>query len=62
MSSCDMQGFATSNDLHSLYRELKLKTKEERANDKFALFVVSRGMLNGEEALQYLEEKFNKAD
>lgn len=58
MSHCDMQGFATRNDIESLYRELKLKTKEERAKDLFALFVVGRGMLNGNEALAYLEEKY----
>ena len=60
MSSCDMQGFATRNDLNSLYKELKLKTKEERADTKFALFVCGRGMLDGNEALAYLEEKYFK--
>lgn len=58
MSSCDMQGFATANDLSSLYKELKLKTKEERTEIKFALFVRGRGMLDGNEALTYLEEKY----
>lgn len=57
MSSCDMQGFATSNDLASLYKELKLMKSEERANIPFALFVIGKGMLNGNEALEYLEEK-----
>ena len=55
--SCDMQGFATHNDLESLYMKLISMTKEERLNDKFALFVVGKGFLNGEEALIYLKNK-----
>lgn len=58
--SCDMQGFATKNDLTSLYRELKLMSAEERASIPFALFVIGRGMLNGTEALTYLENKFSR--
>lgn len=57
--SCDMQGFATHNDLESLYTELISMTKEERLEKKFALFVVSKGFLNGEEALIYLKEKWS---
>lgn len=62
MASCDMQGYATANDLFSLYTELKLMKAEKRADIKFALFVRGRGMLNGDEALAYLEEKYFKAD
>lgn len=56
--SCDMQGFATHNDLESLYMQLISMTKEERLNDKFALLVVGKGFLNGEEALIYLKNKW----
>lgn len=44
MSSCDMQGFATSNDLTNCYMELISKTKEERANDKYALLCCRQGL------------------
>jgi len=57
---CEMKGFATSNELITLYRDLKLKTPEERAKIGFALFVAGKGMLNGNEALEYLENKFSK--
>ena len=62
MSVCDMQGYATTNELSSLYRELKVMKAEERASIPFALFVIGRGMLNGNEALAYLEEKYFKAN
>ena len=58
MSRCDMQGHATHTELQSLYIELIGKTKEERITDKFALFVSGKGFLNGEEALNYLKEKW----
>jgi len=58
MSRCDMQGFATSAELSDLYFELKMMTPEERENKPFALFVIGRGMLNGAEALEYLESKY----
>ena len=58
MSSCDMQGFATSNDLTGLYRELVSMSEKERESVPFALFVIGRGMLNGSEALTYLKEKY----
>lgn len=58
MSSCDMEGHATFNDMWSLYWELKSKSVEERKAIPFALFVGSLGMLNGEQAFQYLQEKF----
>jgi hypothetical protein len=53
-----MQGNATFNDKWSLYWELKGKSVEERKAIPFALFVGSLGMLNGEQAFQYLQEKF----
>ncbi len=62
MAVCDMQGHATARELISLYSELKLMKSEERTKKRFALFVRGRGMLNGEEALAYLEEKYFKAD
>lgn len=58
MSSCDMAGHATFNDKWSLYWELRSKSVEERKAIPFALFVGSLGMLNGEQAFQYLQEKF----
>lgn len=57
--SCDMQEFTTQNDLSSLYFELIGMSKKERESQTLALFVRSRGFLNGEEALQYLKEKTN---
>jgi hypothetical protein len=60
MNMCEMKGFATSNELFNLYKDLKLKTPEERAEIGFALFVAEKGMLNGNEALEYLENKFSK--
>lgn len=58
MSSCDMQGYATSNDLESLYSELIKMTKEQRENKPYALFICGKGFLNGEEALNYLKDKW----
>jgi len=60
MSSCDMQGFATERDLSSLFLELASMSIEERTNKKFALFVRSKGFLNGQEAFEYLSEKLRK--
>ena len=56
--SCDMQGYATFNDKWSLYWDLRSKSKEEREAIPFALFVGSLGMLNGEQAFQYLQDNF----
>jgi len=57
MARCDMQGFATKGELYDRYFELSLMTKEERKAKKFALFVIGKGMLDGEEAYNYLKEK-----
>ena len=46
----DMQGKMTDREGIDLLLSLSLKTKEEREAIPFALFVDSRGLLNGEEA------------
>lgn len=53
----DMQGKMTNREGRDLLLSLSLKTKEEREAIPFALFVVGRGMLNGEEAYIYLKNK-----
>lgn len=58
MARCDMNGFATSRELSELYLSLSLMSTEERRQKKFALFVVSKGMLDGEQAYNYLKEKY----
>ena len=58
--SCDMAGFATFKDLWSLYWDLKTKSVEERKAIPFALFAEKLGMLNGEEAFQYLDKQISK--
>lgn len=58
MARCDMQGHATNGELSELYFELSSKSKEERQKDSFALFVPSLGMLDGEQAYNYLKEKY----
>ena len=56
--ACDMAGFATHNEKWDLYWDLWSKSKEEREAIPFALFVRSMGMLNGEQAFQYLQVNF----
>lgn len=56
MARNDMKGWATSGELTDLYFELKTMTPEEREAKTFALFVTGRGILNGREALEYLED------
>lgn len=61
MARCDMMGFATFGELSDLYLSLSLMSLEERRQKKFALFVQDEGMLDGEQAYNYLKEKyFNK--
>ena len=57
----DMQGRMTEQEGFSLFLELSMKTKEERQRIPFALFVASKGMLDGEEAYIYLKAKADKA-
>ena len=61
MSRCDMQGHATQGELESLYMDLISMSEKERAAKKFALFVKSKGMLDGNEALAYLKAKWGLA-
>ena len=56
MARCEMQRWATSGELTDLYFELRQMTPEEREAKVFALFVAGRGILNGKEALEYLED------
>ena len=58
MARCDMAGFATSGELSDLYFSLGIMSPEERRQKKFALFVASKGMLDGEQAYNYLKEKY----
>ena len=53
-----MQGRATTDELLDLW--FKLKTNENERNKPFALFVVGKGCLNGEQALEYLNKKFER--
>ena len=55
----DMQGHATDRELTDLYFNLSLKIPEERKQDKFSLFVPSKGMLDGQEAYIYLKARLN---
>ena len=52
----DMQGRATTNELLDLW--FKLRTDEDERKKPFALFVIGKGFLNGEQALEYLNKKF----
>ena len=54
-----MNGFATSGDLESLFLRLAAMTEDERKDIPFALFVMNKGMLNGQEAFEYLTEQLN---
>lgn len=55
-----MNGRATTSELLDLW--FKLRTSDEEKKKPFVLFVPSEGMLNGEQALQYLNSKFCKED
>ena len=55
-----MQGRATRTELLDLW--LKLRTDEEERKKPFVLFVIGKGGLNGEQALEYLNEKFGKEE
>lgn len=55
----DMQGRATTNELLDLW--FKLRTDEDERKKPFALFVIGKGFLNGEQALEYLNKKFEEA-
>lgn len=54
----EMQGYMTEAEGLTLLLELSAKTEEERKELLFVLFVSGRGMLNGEEAYNYLKEKY----
>lgn len=54
----NMQGKATTNELLDLW--FKLKTDKDERNKPFVLFVIGRGCLNGEQALEYLNKKFER--
>lgn len=60
MSLCKMQGYADNEELLSLYWELLSDEKKRSSENKFCLFVVGKGFMNGEETFQYLKEKFTK--
>ena len=53
-----MQGFADSEELLSLYRDLSLDKSKRSKDNKFCLFVVGIGFLDGEQAYSYLSAKF----
>lgn len=53
----DMQGRATERELDELFWELARMTEEERKNKPYALFIIGKGFLNGQEAFEYLQNK-----
>ena len=55
-----MDGFASIQELLDLWFTLRIN-EEERAKP-FVLFVIGEGMLNGEQALEYLNDKFHDAE
>lgn len=52
-----MEGYANISDLLDLWFRLRID-ENERAKP-FVLFVIGEGMLNGEQALEYLNDKFH---
>lgn len=50
----DMQGRATERELDELLARM---TEEERKNKPYALFIIGKGFLNGQEAFEYLKNK-----
>ena len=57
----EMLGRATTGELLDLWFRLRMNTNNERAKP-FVLFVIGKGMLNGEQALEYLNDKFHDAE
>ena len=53
-----MQGFADSEELIALYKDLSLDKSKRSKENKFCLFVKGIGFLDGEQAYIYLNEKF----
>lgn len=53
-------GHATTDELLDLW--FKLRTDENERKKPFVLFIKGQGMLNGEEALEYLNKKFEKEE
>ena len=53
----DMLGHATVNEIISLQFKLIDMTEEERKALPYALFVRGKGMLNGQEAYEYIKHK-----
>lgn len=56
----EMLGRATTGELLDLWFRLRID-ENERAKP-FVLFVIGEGMLNGEQALEYLNDKFHDAE
>ena len=56
----DMLGHATLREIVSLQFKLIDMTEEERRAMPYALFVKGRGMLNGQEAYEYIKAKLSK--
>lgn len=56
----NMLGKAMNQELTDLYFNLSVKSTEEREKIPFALFVIGRGMLNGEEAFLYLRDRLKE--
>lgn len=56
----DMLGHATLREIVSLQFKLIDMTEEERKAMPFALFVKGRGMLNGQEAYEYIKNKLSE--
>lgn len=53
----EMTGYATHKELVDLLYKLCVMTEAERREQKFCLFVIGRGFLDGQEAYEYLMEK-----
>ncbi|MBP5422705.1 MAG: hypothetical protein J6Y78_09725 [Paludibacteraceae bacterium] len=53
-------GHATTDELLDLW--FRLRTDENERKKPFVLFIKGRGMLNGEEALEYLNEKYGEIE
>lgn len=53
-------GHATKDELLDLW--FKLRTDENERKKPFVLFIKGEGMLNGEEALEYLNKKFGEIE
>ena len=53
----EMTGYATHKELVDLLYKLCVMTEAERREQKFCLFVIGRGFLDGQETYEYLMEK-----